>query len=270
MKIFRFLDSEGLVQTGAELPNGDRAVLEGDIYTAPVVTNRRASARQLLAPIAPSQILGIGTNYRKPTESVNTAEAQFPTSFMKGLNAVQHPGEPIVLPSRFPAKEILCEGELAVVIGRDCRNASRSSALGFVLGYTCGNDVTARDYQRLRGGGQWCRGKSCDTFCPLGPYIVTRDEVPDPGSLRIRTSVNGMTCQDGSTAGMIFSVEALIEALSASTTLPRGTVILTGAPPSATPEQANRRLLQAGDAVTVEIDCLGQLMNPVVCEAISS
>src|SRR6185436_15894772 len=139
--------------------------------------------------------------------------------FMKLPGAVQNPGDPIVLPRCLRSDEVDFECELAVVIGKSCRNVAKGNALDYVLGYTCANDVSARDWQAKWGGGQWCRGKTFDTFAPLGPCLVTRDEIPNPNALAIRTIVSGETLQDCSTSDMIFDVASIIEFLSASTTL---------------------------------------------------
>jgi 2-keto-4-pentenoate hydratase/2-oxohepta-3-ene-1,7-dioic acid hydratase in catechol pathway len=145
---------------------------------------------------------------------------------------------------------------------------SRLKALDYVLGYTCSNDVSARDWQIKRGGGQWSRGKSFDTFSPLGPCLVTCDEISNPNSLRISTVLNGQLMQDWNTHDMIFDVPALIEFLSGSTTLLPGTVILTGTPHGVGMAQKPPRWLRPGDSVTVEIEKIGQLTNPVENEII--
>jgi 2-keto-4-pentenoate hydratase/2-oxohepta-3-ene-1,7-dioic acid hydratase in catechol pathway len=135
-----------------------------------------------------------------------------------------------------------------------------------VLGYTCANDVSARDWQKDHGGSQWCRGKTFDTFCPLGPVLVTPDEIPDPAALRIRTTVSGEILQDSPTSDLIFDVPTLIAFLSGSTTLQPGTVILTGTPSGVGMARTPPRWLQPGDVVTVEIDGIGALTNPVIVE----
>ena len=154
-----------------------------------------------------------------------------------------------------------------MVIGKTCKNATRENALEFVLGYTCANDVSARDWQIRRGGGQWCRGKCFDTFCPLGPTIVTADEIPNPNSLAIRTLLNGIEVQSWNTDDMIFDVPALIEFLSGSTTLLPGTVILTGTPHGVGMAQKPPIWLQDGDTVSIEIQGIGALTNPVQDES---
>ena len=143
----------------------------------------------------------------------------------------------------------------------------RDQALDYVLGYTCANDVSARDWQLKKGGGQWCRGKFFDTFAPLGPCLVTVDEITNPNSLSIRTILNGKIVQDWNTDDMIFDVPALIEFLSGSTTLLPGTVILTGTPHGVGMAAKPPRWLEAGDVVSIEIEGIGVLTNPVALES---
>jgi 2-keto-4-pentenoate hydratase/2-oxohepta-3-ene-1,7-dioic acid hydratase in catechol pathway len=158
------------------------------------------------------------------------------------------------------------EGELAVVIGKTCKNVSREKAFNYVFGYTVANDVSARDWQRQFGGGQFCRGKSFDTFAPLGPAILTTDEVPNPNQLQLRTRVNGEVRQDSNTSRMIFDVPRLIEFLSGSTTLLAGTVILTGTPSGVGMARKPPVFLQPGDQIEVEIERIGVLSNSVIAE----
>jgi 2-keto-4-pentenoate hydratase/2-oxohepta-3-ene-1,7-dioic acid hydratase in catechol pathway len=185
---------------------------------------------------------------------------------MKTPNSVQNPGEAIEIPAFMASAKVDYECELAVVIGRPCKNATRETALSYVLGYTCANDVSARDWQLEWGGGQWCRGKSFDTFSPLGPCLVTTDEIPDPQALGIRTILNGETVQDWSTRDMIFDIPALIAFLSGSNTLLPGTVILTGTPHGVGMAAKPPRWLKPGDEVSIEIEGIGWLTNPVVEE----
>jgi 2-keto-4-pentenoate hydratase/2-oxohepta-3-ene-1,7-dioic acid hydratase in catechol pathway len=186
---------------------------------------------------------------------------------MKTPAAVQNPGDPIVLPRTLNSDAVDYECELAVVIGRKCRNVKKADALTYVAGYTCGNDVSARDWQMKYGGTQWCRGKTFDTFAPLGPCLVTADEIPNPNSLRIRTILNGETMQDWNTNDMIFDVPTLIEFLSGSTTLLPGTVILTGTPHGVGAARKPPVYLKAGDTCTIDIEKIGALTNPVIDEA---
>jgi 2-keto-4-pentenoate hydratase/2-oxohepta-3-ene-1,7-dioic acid hydratase in catechol pathway len=266
MRIIRYLDPGDHVKHAFEHPDGNAIELEGDILSGLRSLDRPAEVRKILAPIAPSQILGIGLNYRRHAEETRAKIPDFPVLFGKGLNALQNPGDPILIPTHLPSKEVDYECELAVVIKKACKNVSRRDALRFVLGYTCANDVSARDWQKKKGGGQWSRGKSFDSFCPLGPCLVTADEIPDPSVLAIRTMLNGETVQDCNTGDMIFDVPALIEFLSGSTTLLAGTVILTGTPHGVGMAAVPPRWLAPGDIVSVEIERIGILTNPIQWE----
>ncbi|MBP7142445.1 MAG: fumarylacetoacetate hydrolase family protein [Opitutaceae bacterium] len=269
MKIIRYSDSSGTIRYAAETAPGRHQVLKGDPYGAREVTSEVATIGQLLAPIVPTQILGIGLNYRHHAAESGMKAPTYPVLFFKGVNTLQHPNAPIVLPRKMASHEVDYECELAVVIGRTCKNVSRQNALDYVLGYTCANDVSARDWQLKFGGGQWCRGKTFDTFSPLGPCLVTTDEIPDPSRLKIRTILNGRTVQDWNTGDMIFDIPTIIEFLSGSTTLVPGTVILTGTPHGVgMAAKPNPLWLKAGDSVTIEVDAIGALTNPVVEESV--
>lgn len=268
MKIIRYQDSGGDVGHAAVQFDGTALKLAGGVFDPPKVTTEKAEVARLLAPIEPAAIICIGLNYRRHAQETNAKIPQFPVVFFKGPNTVQHPGEPILLPRRLRSDEVDYECELAVVIGKRCGNAARANALDYVLGYTCANDVSARDWQKERGGGQWCRGKTFDTFCPLGPCLVTADEIPNPNALAIRTVINGETLQEGNTNDMIFDVPALIEFLSGSTTLFPGTVILTGTPHGVGMARTPRRWLRPNDTVNVVIERIGTLTNPVMEEPV--
>jgi 2-keto-4-pentenoate hydratase/2-oxohepta-3-ene-1,7-dioic acid hydratase in catechol pathway len=265
MKIVRYLDGAGRAHHGTEA-DGRVLEIEGDIFGDHTVTKKVAEVQRLLAPVDPKQFLGIGLNYRRHAEETNAKIPEYPILFMKGVNAVQDPGGPIVIPGHLPSSEVDYECELAVVIGRACKNVTRERALDYVLGYTCANDVSARDWQIRNGSGQWCRGKTFDTFAPLGPCLVTPDELPNPNALKIATILNGERVQDWTTSDMIFDVPRLIEFLSGSTTLVPGTVILTGTPHGVGMARKPPRWLVPGDVVTVEIEGIGRLTNPVVAE----
>jgi 2-keto-4-pentenoate hydratase/2-oxohepta-3-ene-1,7-dioic acid hydratase in catechol pathway len=183
--------------------------------------------------------------------------------FTKYPNTIVGPGEPIRIPPI--AEQIDYEAELAVVIGRTTRNVPESEALEYVFGYANANDVSARDLQ-FSEGGQWTRSKSLDTFMPLGPFIVTRDEVPDPQSLSIRAILNGEVVQDGTTSKMIFSVAELVAFLSTGMTLVPGDVIITGTPPGVGMARDPQLWMKPGDEVSIEIEGLGTLTNPVEAE----
>lgn len=266
MRIIRYQDSTGAVHFGSQKPDGSALRCTGDLYAGLRETGEKADLVKLLAPLEPSQILCIGLNYRHHAAESGLQPPERPVLFTKGINTVQNPGDPIEIPVTGASNEVDYECELAVVIGKPCRNAKAADALSHVLGYTCGNDVSARDWQLKWGGGQWCRGKTFDTFCPLGPCLVTADEITDPQTLGIRTLLNGTAVQDWNTNDMIFSVAQIIEFLSASNTLPPGTVILTGTPHGVGMASKPPRWLQPGDTVTIDIDRIGQLTNPVVLE----
>ncbi|HUA39043.1 MAG TPA: fumarylacetoacetate hydrolase family protein [Candidatus Sulfopaludibacter sp.] len=266
MKIIRYQDRQGNFVHAARQADGSALKLVGEILGSPRITSEKAEVTKLLAPIQPTSIICIGLNYRKHAEETGAKFPEYPVVFFKGVNTLQHPGDPILLPTHLKSNEVDYECELAVVIGRAGKDIRRDRALDFVLGYTCCNDVSARDWQIKHGGGQWCRGKTFDTFSPLGPCLVTRDEIPNPNALKIRTILNGQVMQDWNTNDMIFDVPALIEFLSGSTTLLPGTVILTGTPHGVGMAQKPPRWLKAGDQVSIEIEKIGVLTNPVADE----
>ncbi len=266
MKIVRFQDSSGKIHHGAQQPDGTTLRIEGDVFGAHTVTSEKADVKKVLAPIAPTGIICIGLNYRHHAAESGAKVPQWPVVFMKTLGTLQNPGDAIQLPTHLKSDQVDYECELAVVIGKAAKNVSKANALDYVLGYTCANDVSARDWQREFGGSQWCRGKTFDTFCPLGPVLVTRDEIPNPNALTIKTILNGETVQDWNTNDMIFDVPTLIEFLSGSTTLLPGTVILTGTPHGVGMARTPPLWLKAGDTCTIEIEKIGALTNPVVDE----
>ncbi|MEY2466704.1 MAG: hypothetical protein QOD03_1225 [Verrucomicrobiota bacterium] len=262
----RYQNQQSAIGYAAQQADGTAFKLVGDIYHAPKLTDEKADVAKLLAPIQATSIICIGLNYRKHAEETGAKFPEYPVVFFKGINTLLNPGEPIQIPTHMRSDEVDYECELAVVIGRACKNVSRQTALDYVLGYTCCNDVSARDWQIKRGGGQWCRGKSFDTFSPLGPVLVTRDEIPNPNALKIRTVLSGQVMQDWNTNDMIFDVPTLIEFLSGSTTLLPGTVILTGTPHGVGMAQKPPRWLKPGDSVTIEIEKIGALTNSVTNE----
>jgi 2-keto-4-pentenoate hydratase/2-oxohepta-3-ene-1,7-dioic acid hydratase in catechol pathway len=219
---------------------------------------------RLHAPISrPEKIVAIGLNYEDHAAETGAEIPEKPVVFTKYPNTIVGPGEPIRIPPI--AEQIDYEAELAVVIGRTTRNVPESEALEYVFGYANANDVSARDLQ-FSEGGQWTRSKSLDTFMPLGPFIVTRDEVPDPQSLSIRAILNGEVVQDGTTSKMIFSVAELVAFLSTGMTLVPGDVIITGTPPGVGMARDPQLWMKPGDEVSIEIEGLGILTNPVEAE----
>lgn len=215
---------------------------------------------RLLSPVPrPGKIVCVGLNYRDHAAESGQPLPASPLLFAKLGNAVVGPGAPIMVPPF--TKQVDYEAELGVVIGRTVRRASPGDALGTVLGYTCVNDVSARDLQFADG--QWTRGKTLDTFCPIGPWIVTPDEIGDPQGLGIRCTVNDRVLQDSTTANMIFSVAELISFISQGITLEAGDVIATGTPAGVGFARTPPVFLVPGDVVTVAIDGIGELTNPV-------
>lgn len=263
MKIIRFIDSSGNIGYGAAedatLKTARR--LSDSPFAGGVPTGGPVAVHRLLTPVEPVNILAIGLNYRRHAEESNMAIPVRPILFIKPTSTVIGPEDAIVLP--LDSDEVDYEAELAVVIGRTARDVSEADALSYVLGYTCANDVSARDWQ-LRLDRQWARGKSFDTFCPLGPAIVTPDELPDPGALAIGTRVSGETLQSSQTSDLIFSVPQIIAYLSRGMTLLPGTVILTGTPEGVGMGRTPPRWLRPGDICEVELEGIGVLRNPVV------
>jgi 2-keto-4-pentenoate hydratase/2-oxohepta-3-ene-1,7-dioic acid hydratase in catechol pathway len=264
MKIIRCRTDDDSIVSAALQADGTALVLDGALLSEPRPSERRVRVAELLAPLEPRQIIGIGLNYRRHAEESGMPLPRYPIVFAKTLNAVQGPDAPIALPGGGRGEKVDYECELAVVVGRDAKDVTREEALEYVLGYTCANDVSARDWQLEKGGGQWSYGKSFDTFCPLGPVLVTRDELPAPNALAISTALNGRLVQDWRTDDMIFDVADLVAFLSAGTTLLAGTVILTGTPHGVGMGQDPPRWLRPGDEVTVTIEGIGTLRNPVI------
>lgn len=215
------------------------------------------------APVPrPGKLICVGLNYRDHAAESKMAIPENPVIFSKFSTCVIAPGEPVVLPRQ--SKQVDYEAELAVVIGRRAKNVPATRAYDYVLGYTAFNDVSARDFQFADG--QWQRGKSCDTFAPMGQTIVTTDAIPDPHKLSIKLTLNGQTMQDSNTDQMIFGVPRLIEFLSESITLEPGDVIATGTPPGVGFARNPPVFLKDGDQMEVLIEGLGGLGNPVVEE----
>jgi len=266
MKIVRFLSTDGSVHTGQYLDPKTALRIEGDIFGPHLVTTHKLPIDKLLAPLIPTDILCIGLNYREHAKESNSQIPDNPMLFIKSSNALNNPGGPIPIPPNSGMVDY--EGELAVVIGKTAKRVPKERALDYVLGYTCANDVSARDWQREKklNGGQFARGKSFDGFCPLGPALVTADEVPNPNALRLRTILNGEVMQDNTTGDMIFDVATVIASLSTTMTLRPGAVILTGTPQGVGFARTPPVWLKPGDTVVVDIERVGRLENPVTAE----
>ena len=218
----------------------------------------RLEAVRLLPPLMPGKILAIGRNYLAHAKELNSTVPDQPLVFAVMPSAVIGSGDIIEWESSLTS-QVDWEGELAVVIGKTARKVARVDALDYVFGYTAANDVSARDLQAKDK--QWVRAKGLDTFCPLGPGIVTADEIPDPQNLNIITTVDGIEKQNGSTADMIFDVRFLIEYLSHAFTLHPGDMILTGTPAGVGKAQNPPQFLGDGSVVSVEIERIGKITN---------
>jgi 2-keto-4-pentenoate hydratase/2-oxohepta-3-ene-1,7-dioic acid hydratase in catechol pathway len=238
---------------------------------------RRAAAAQgktqplhevkLLAPIVdPPKILCVGANYADHAAESGMAIPSEPIIFAKVGTTLRAPEEPILLPK--VAHKVDYEAELVVVIGKQGKNIPRASAMQHVAGYACGHDVSARDWQKGKPGGQWTLGKGFDTFAPLGPFLVTADEVGDPNNLRVQMRLNGETMQDSTTSQFIFKIDFLIEYISACITLQPGDLLFTGTPPGVGFARNPPVFLKPGDVTEVEIEKLGVLRNPVASESL--
>lgn len=264
MRIARIELDSGEVTLAVEREDGTLVRAEGAALAGNVVAGDEAvTPERWLPPIDPRVILCIGRNYAAHAAEGGSPPPEYPILFIKNPNAATGHGEPIVLP-KVCGEEVDYEGELVVVIGKAARDVPKEWALEYVLGYTVGHDVSARVWQSVKGGSQWCRGKGFDTFAPMGPVLVTRDEIPDPGALSIRTSLNGEAMQQSTTDHMIFDVATLIAFLSQDTTLLPGTVIMSGTPEGVGWARDPKVTLKPGDVVTVEIPGIGALTNPVV------
>jgi 2-keto-4-pentenoate hydratase/2-oxohepta-3-ene-1,7-dioic acid hydratase in catechol pathway len=264
MRIARFLDQNSKPIYGIDLGNNQAEILSGCLFKGLTPTGQKAPITHRLAPLDPVNIFCIGLNYLKHAKETGAELPNYPVVFMKPVSAKNHPGHAIKIPKACTnGPEVDYEAEFCVIIGKPARDVTPETALDYVLGYTCANDVSARKWQRNAGGGQWIKGKGFDTFCPLGPVLVTADEIPDPQALRIQTRLNGQTMQDGHTSDMIFSVAKLIAYLSQDITLLPGTVILTGTPDGVGVARKPPVFLKPGDKVEVEIEKIGILENPV-------
>jgi 2-keto-4-pentenoate hydratase/2-oxohepta-3-ene-1,7-dioic acid hydratase in catechol pathway len=233
--------------------------LAAGLTKGPFVTGR------LLAPISnPGKVICIGLNYRDHAIETNSPIPSEPVVFNKFPQAVVGPDDAVVLPA--VAHEVDYEAELVVVIGKSGKRISKASAFDYVAGYTVGNDVSARDWQKGRPGGQWLLGKTPDTFAPTGPFLVTADEV-DPHNLRIQLRLNGETMQSSSTKELIFGIDELIAHLSKLFALQPGDLIFTGTPPGVGVARNPPVFIKPGDRMEVEIEGVGVLSNPVVAES---
>lgn len=266
----KYLDLQAADST---LPNCPKALLglPDGLTRAAAAAQKAAAAGQfvegrLLAPIPmPGKVICIGLNYRDHAEESGQPIPTEPVCFSKFSSAVTGPDAQIILPR--VAHKVDYEAELVVVIGKKGKNIPREQAMEHVAGYTVGHDVSARDWQIGRPGGQWLMGKTPDTFAPMGPHLVTKDEVADPHKLQIQFRLNGETLQNSNTKELIFRIDELVAHLSQLITLEPGDVIFTGTPPGVGAARKPPIFMKGGDVAEVEIEGLGILKNPVVAEA---
>ena len=261
MRLIRFVDATGKVLYGQAVDSGFARPISGDVFGKHSVSADVVKIVRRLAPCEPPNVIAIGRNYRDHAkEMASTADETEPLVFSKLTSSIIGPDESIELPAQAP-DEVDYEGELGVVIGRTARRVREADALAHVYGYTCANDVSARDCQKRRDK-QWARGKSFDTFCPIGPHIVTRDECGD-GPFIVRSFLNGTQMQEGSTADLIFPIATLVSYLSHQFTLPPGTLILTGTPAGVGAARTPPVFLRPGDLIEVDVSGIGRLASPV-------
>lgn len=260
MRLVRFQPADGAAQFGLLDDAGRVRPLPDGPFGAWKTEADPIADPRLLAPIDPPNIFAIGRNYAAHASELGNEAPTIPLVFQKPTTTIIGPEAAIELPASAP-DQVDYEAELAIVIGRTARRVALAEAADFILGYTCANDITARDCQRTEK--QWTRGKGFDTFCPLGPWIVPAANV-DPANLRIRSRLNGAAMQDGHTGQMIHDVPGLVSYLSHQFTLLPGTLILTGTPAGVGSGRTPPVFLAAGDRIEVEIEGLGTLGNPVV------
>jgi 2-keto-4-pentenoate hydratase/2-oxohepta-3-ene-1,7-dioic acid hydratase in catechol pathway len=261
VKILRYV-AQGQVFLGRVHPEGIERCA-GTIFGGVHPMGVFDEPERLLSPLDPPMVIGIGLNYRFHAEETRAKIPEHPVVFFKATGSVCGAEDDLVLPRSLASTKVDYEAELAVVIGRECRDARPEDALSYLAGCCAANDVSARDWQKEWGGSQWSRAKSFDTFCPLGPCLVTMDEFGTPSGKRVRSILNGQVMQDWTTDDMIFDVPSLIAFLSADTTLPAGTTILTGTPHGVGMARDPQVFLKPGDLIEVEVESIGALKNRV-------
>lgn len=264
MKYIRILTQHDKARTGIIEPDNNFNLINGDIFHDPLPTGETLSlndVKHYLPPVDPPNIFALGLNYRAHARETKADIPRAPLIFIKASTSLSAHRWPIILPKPAP-DEVDFEAELVIVIGKKAKQISPDQAADYIFGYTCGNDVTARDCQK-RLDRQWARAKSFDTFAPTGPVIATD---LNPNNLRIRTFLNGQCMQDSTTADLIFSVNEIVSYLSQNFTLLPGTLIFTGTPPGVGVARKPPVFLRPGDQVIVDIEGIGSLNNHVQAE----
>ena len=264
MKFVRFIRRDNQREIGILQSDGTIQIIQGElfgVYEQSGETCHMEEIKQYLPPVAPPNIFALGLNYREHAQETNAEIPKAPLIFIKATTSLTAHQRPIVLPKLAP-HEVDYEAELVIVIGKKARNIKPEEVAEYIFGYTCGNDVSARDCQK-RIDKQWARAKSFDTFAPTGPVVETE---LDPGNLKIRSILNGEAMQDSTTADLIFSVPEIVSYFSRNFTLLPGTLIFTGTPPGVGVARTPLRFLQPGDKIEIEVEGIGRLENTVQAE----
>jgi len=271
VRFVRVETEAGVATYGFPQSDGSVNVAEGCPYTGGLTdTGRKATVRRHLAPVEPTSVICIGLNYKGHADELGLPYPKNPVVFAKPPNSgVGHLAR--VVKPRITEK-MDYEVELAVVIGKPCKDVTMEQALDYVLGYTVANDLSTRDWQKVPelAGGQWCRSKGFDGFSPLGPVLVTRDEIPNPNDLSLRSFVNGEKRQDSRTNDFIFNIQQIVSFLSCGSTLAPGTVIMTGTPAGVAEGMKNQPWLKPGDKVITEIEKIGALEVEIIADTSSA
>lgn len=271
-RYIRFLSPAGTIHYGVpigDVQNAKQAhIIKGDVFGSCEVCQKVETVERILEPINPVQIYAIGLNYRKHAAEAHLTIPRVPAVFMKSISSVTGPYDPIRIPDCCASKpEVDYEGELVIVMGKDCKNVSVDHALDFIHGYCIGNDVSARRWQGEKlSSGQWTRSKSFDTFSPLGPQVILAQSLgTEVNNLNIRTELNNVVMQNSNTSDMVWSVSEIVSFLSQGTTIPKGTIIFTGTPEGVGFIQNPYVYLKKNDVVKVSIDKVGFIENVVEC-----
>jgi len=271
VKFCRYVSTAGDVEYGLQHKNGSITVATSCPFTGLQDTGKPASIKEYMSPVDPTMVICIGLNYYKHAAELGLAAPKNPVVFMKPPSSAAGHNAKVVKPRSTVKFDY--EVELAVVIGKPCKDVSVENALDYVLGYTVANDLSTRDWQKAPAlaGSQWCRSKGFDGFSPLGPVLVTADEIPDPNNIKVAAYVNGQQRQNSSTSDLVFKVQEIVSFLSNGCTLTPGTVIMTGTPEGvAEGKDGNAKpgwdWLQVGDHVTVEIEHIGALDIDIVAD----
>ena len=287
MPICRYLDSAGTSRYAIYRESGsgsqicplpvlvDDVPTDNELFTrgvdwlssipAPTEDQWQAAPNQLLTPVpTPEKVICIGLNYQDHAIETGSEIPTEPVVFNKFTSTLVGHGDDIILPK--VSTQVDYEAELVVIIGRECKHVSAADAMGYVFGYSCGHDVSARDWQKGRPGGQWLLGKTFDTFAPVGPCLVTTRELSDPSNLQVQMILGGEVVQDSTTAQLIFDIPSLIEHLTKIVTLRPGDMIFTGTPPGVGAARTPPRFLRPGDDCEVKIEGIGTLKNRCIAE----